>query len=113
MQMSNLTYNVLTFHAGTVDYKQEVDMRDLDEMKLMCTKPSTSRCEDEFAVRCSDDATKWWSDAYIATESDWFVRVVDRWLITFYPEFKVKTKGTIENDASKQHTTCDTNNIIY
>ena len=54
MQMSNLTYNVLTFHAGTVDYKQEVDMRDLDEMKLMCTKPSTTRCEDEFAVRCSD-----------------------------------------------------------
>ena len=50
----NLPCNVLPFHAGTVDYKQEVDMRDLDEMKLMCTKPSTSGCEDDFAVRCSD-----------------------------------------------------------
>ena len=26
-----------------------------------------------------------------------------------YPEFKVKTKGTIENGASKQHTSSDTN----
>ena len=50
----NLAYNVLPFHAGTVDYKQEVDMQDLDEMKLMCTKPSTSGCEDDFAVRYSD-----------------------------------------------------------
>ena len=38
----NLAYNVLPFHTGTVDYKQEVDMRDLVEMKLMCTKPGTS-----------------------------------------------------------------------
>ena len=84
----NLAYNVLPFHAGTVDYKQEVDMRDLVEMKLMCTKPGTSGCEDDFAVRCSD---------------------LMRQNAKVYPEFKVKTKGTIENGASKQHTSSDTN----
>ena len=71
-------------------------MRDLDEMKLMCTKPSTSGCEDEFAVRCTDLMRQ---NAKVMPTSQREAIDLYGWLrslIKFYPEISFSLDSACE-----------------